>query len=261
MALEADHVLTITQALADELVEMGVHRQSITLLPNAVDPEQFFARPKDQALLDQFGITPADFTLVYAGSLTPYEGLDDLIAAIGLLKKSGRRVKLIIVGDGHERVELARLVQLAALEREVIFVGRVSPSDVARYWSLADAVALPRKDLKVCRIVSPLKPFEVMAMRLPLIVSDLPVMHEIVRDGETGRICRPGNPSDLALVIEQLALDPEQRGRLGEAGRQWILQHRTWSSNAENLRTIYEGLGYRVNAAPASLVAECALAS
>lgn len=250
VAREADHVLAITQALAEELVSFGVPAAAITILPNAVDPAQFLPRAKDAELVERFGLRTVDLTLVYAGSLTAYEGLDDLIEALGLLRSRGRVAKLIVVGDGREVGPLRALVSQRGLTDEVRFVGRVAPGEVARYWSLADVVALARKNHRVCRIVSPLKPFEVMAMQIPLILSDLPVMHEIVRDGVTGRICQPDDPANLAMVLEQLIDDPAQRARLGAAGRAWLLANRTWAANAQKLIDLYSRLS---PAAPARM--------
>lgn len=242
VALEADHVFAITHALAAELADIGVAASRISILPNAVDPTQFLPQQKDRALVVALGLEGAELTLVYAGSLTAYEGLDDLIGAVDQLRDRGRVAKLVIVGAGKERAQLTALAEQRKLTGNVHFVGRVAPDQVARYWSLADAVALPRKNHKVCRIVSPLKPFEVMAMRIPVVLSDLPVMHEIVQDGVTGRICRPDDPGHLAEVLENLMDDPGQRSRLGAAGRDWLLSNRTWAANAAAMKTVYDRL-------------------
>lgn len=245
VAREADHVLAITQVLADQLVEGGVRSDTISVLPNAVDTDLFTPREKDRALFDAHGLADAQLTLVYAGSLTAYEGLDDLIGAIGLLRGRGVRVRYLIVGDGYLRGDLERQVEAAGLQDVVTFIGRVRPDQVSAYWSLADVVPLPRKAFKVCKIISPLKPFEAMAMGRPVVLSDLPVNHEIVRDGVTGRMCRPEDPGHLSGVLGELARDPTARQRLGDAGRKWVVEHRTWAANVERLSQLYGRLGAR----------------
>jgi glycosyltransferase involved in cell wall biosynthesis len=242
VAREADHVLAITQMLAEELISSGIDARRISVLPNAVDPQQFLPRDKNPELFARYSLASADLTLVYAGSLTAYEGLDDLIESIALLRDQGRRVRLLIVGEGYVRPDLEQLTRSRVLESYVTFIDRVAPSEVAEYWGLADAVALPRKAYKVCKIVSPLKPFEAMGLARCVILSDLPVMHEIVTDGATGLICQPEDPKDLARVLNRLIDDPELRVRLGNAGRTWVLEHRTWSANARRLIDVYATL-------------------
>jgi len=235
----ADYVLTITQGVAEELIKDGVSPDRLALLPNAVDPLAFKPIPKNRALMERLGLTDDDFTAVYAGSLVNYEGLDDLVTAISILRRSGVPARLIIVGDGAVRSQLEALSATLELQGAVTFVGRVKPDEIEGYLSLADVVPIPRKPFKVCMVVSPLKPFEAMAMAKPVILSDLPALREIVADGETGLICKPADPVDLAATLARLARDPGLRTQLGEAARAWIEQNRTWQENALRLKRLY----------------------
>jgi glycosyltransferase involved in cell wall biosynthesis len=235
-------VFAITAGIAEELVRRGIDPGKISLLPNGVEAEAFSPMEKDAALRSRYGLEPSDFVLVYCGSLTLYEGLDDLIEAVVLLCEGGIAARLLIVGDGPARLELESLAERRRLADAVSFVGSVDPADVRPYWSLADAVALPRKPLKVCEIVSPLKPFEAMAMGKPVVLSDLPVLAEIVKDGETGRLCEPASPQHLASILEELARDPALRARLGAAGREWVLAHRTWGANVSGVEATFAAL-------------------
>lgn len=76
-----------------------------------------------------------------------------------------------------------------------------------------------KKALPVCEMVSPLKPFEAMAMGKVVVSSDVAALAEIVKDGVTGLLHRKDDPNDLANKIEQLIMNPELRSRLGLAAR------------------------------------------
>ena len=89
VAREADLVFTITQGLASEIVQGGIPSEKVKLLPNSVDSEYFKPIVKDPKLAEGLGLDSTDFVLVYVGSLTDYEGLDDLIEAVGLLRVRG----------------------------------------------------------------------------------------------------------------------------------------------------------------------------
>ena len=198
IATEADHVLAVTQGIADELIAGGVPADRISLLPNAVDPELFAPLPRDEALAARLGLRDGDFVVVYAGSLSSYEGLDDLIEAVALLCRQDVPARLVLVGDGRVSRKSGDAVGRPKRRPVVCFLPDASePDEVRQYLSLADAVAIPRKPHRVCQIVSPLKPFEAMAMEKPVILTDLPALREIVDHGRTGLICRAADPSRL----------------------------------------------------------------
>ena len=246
IASQADHVLTITQGVAGELMKGGVSPDRLSLLPNAVDPETFRPTPKDPALLERLKIAQDDFVVVYAGSLTVYEGLDDVIEALPLLLQAGIHPRFIVAGDGEYRQHMQTLAHSLGVADRVTFAGRVRPEEIQAYLSLADVVTIPRKPFKVCMVVSPLKPFEAMAMEKAVILSDLPALTEIVEDGKTGLICKAADPADLAAVLERLARKPDLRDELGRAARRWVVEKRSWAQNAANLRELYESMARAV---------------
>lgn len=241
-AREADQVLAITQGVADELVSGGVPRESISLLPNAVDPDLFAPRVEDEQLAMRLGLRDDDFVVMYAGSMSSYEGLDDLIDAVASLSEDRIPARLVLVGDGEFRGSLEAKATRSRRDREVIFTGRIEPGEIPRYLSLADVVAIPRKPYRVCDVVSPLKPFEAMSMAKPVVLTDLPVLREIVQDGTTGLLCAPANPPSLAAALRRLAVDPELRHRLGGAARHWVLTERSWSKNARIVADLHTAL-------------------
>ena len=251
VAFHADRVLTITRGVADELEQAGVPVEKISILPNGVDPDAFAPRKRDPRLASELDIHEDDFVLVYVGSLTPYEGLDDLIKAVALLRGRNRQVRAIIVGDGDARSELEATAHRCGMLDSITFVGERPSVQAANYLSLADAVALPRKPFKVCEIVSPLKPFEAMAMEKPVILSDLAALREIINHGETGLLCRPADPAHLADVIEQLITQPTLRASLGCNARGWVAANHSWSANAKRLKELYSELSART-ASPAA---------
>lgn len=242
IASQADHVLTITQGVAGELMKDGVSPDRLSLLPNAVDPEAFRPTPKNSDLRERLEILKGEFVIVYAGSLTVYEGLDDVIAAMPRLLQAGIQPRFIVAGDGEYRQHMQTLADSLGIADRVTFAGRVRPEEIQAYLSLADVVTIPRKPFKVCMVVSPLKPFEAMAMEKAVILSDLPALMEIVEDGKTGLICKAADPAHLATVLERLARNPDLRGELGRAARRWAVEKRSWAQNAANLKKLYQAM-------------------
>lgn len=242
IAREADHVLTLTRGMADELADRGIARERISLLPNSVEPERFVPREKDRDWLGRLGLTQRTFVLAYAGSLLAYEGLDDVLRALAILVADNVDAALIVAGDGEAREPLRQLTIELGLEGRVHFLGRLDPIEVPRLWSLADVAAFARKPFRVCELVSPLKPLEPMTMGIPVVVSDVAALREMVCDGETGLVHRAADAADLAAKLRMLSLDAALRRRLGEAARAHVLRERTWQVAGARVVELYQSL-------------------
>lgn len=228
VAREADLVFTLTAALADELVLRGVDRARIRLAPNAVDPEALRPLPRDAALAASLGLADGAFVAGYVGSVIGYEGLDDLVSALSLLRREVPGACLLVVGDGDALPALRTQAAAAGLADSVVFAGKVAPSEVARYYALMDALCLPRKPFKVCQLVSPIKPVEAMLLRVPLVVSDVAALKEMVREGETALVHPAGDALALAHCLLRLQRDRVLGQRLVGAAALDVLANRTW---------------------------------
>src|SRR6185503_5580324 len=125
----------------------------------------------------------------------------------------------------------------------LVMPGRVPNDEIARYYAVIDVFVVPRTADRVSTLVTPLKPFEAMAMERALVVSDVPPLREIVTPNETGLVFRPQDSSHLAEVIEVALDDPELRTRLGRQAREWVVTSRTWAHNGARYRQLYERLG------------------
>ncbi|WP_299449780.1 glycosyltransferase family 4 protein [uncultured Serinicoccus sp.] len=238
----ATRVLTITQALADELVNRGVEDDKISVVPNGVDTSRFVPRPRDEELARRLGVQGR--TVVgYVGSILDYEGLDLLIDAAATLKAERSDVAFLFVGDGAELVQFRERVEAENLGDVVIFTGRVPHHEVEDYYSLVDICPFPRLPLPVCEMVSPLKPFEAMAMGKAVVASDVAALAEIVTEGENGLLHRKGDAESLTAVIRDLLEHPERRQRLGEQALAWVRRERDWGSLAGRVSELYTSLG------------------
>lgn len=241
-----DAIVTLSDTMRADILERGgIDPGRVIVVPNAVDIDRFEPGPRDQALAGSLGIGPDEPVVGYISSFSRYEGIRYLIEAVALLRDRGRRVRLLLVGDGEELPELKAVAKRTGLlaDRTAIFTGRVPHDDVQRYYRTIDVFVVPRTNDRVSRLVTPLKPYEAMAMEKALVVSGVEALLEIVADGETGRSFEPEDPASLAGVLEPLLDDPAERARLGTAARTWVAAHRTWRQNGERYRALYERLG------------------
>lgn len=241
-ASEATHVLAITQALKDELIARGVEGEKITVVPNAVNGQRFTPQERDLDLEACLGLQ-GKTVIGYVGSVLDYEGLGLLIEAADKLRHTRDDFAVLIVGDGAELEKFQQEVRDRNLEGCVHFTGRVPHEEVERYYSLVDIAPFPRLPLPVCEMVSPLKPFEALAMQKAVVASDVAALTEIITGSFNGLLHRKGDSTDLMNKLEMLLDDPNLRNSLAERGRQWVLEHRQWSEVSLAVSEIYDQLG------------------
>ncbi|WP_228642362.1 glycosyltransferase family 4 protein [Microtetraspora sp. AC03309] len=239
---EADAVVTLAETMAAEIVERGVPRERIHLAPNAVDDALLTADYDGAAFRRQYSIGDREVVIGSVSSIVGYEGFATLLNAAALLRDAGTPVRVLLVGDGAERPNLLQQVERLRLGDIAILPGRVGPDEALQAQAAIDIFACPREDLRVCRLVTPLKPVEAMALGKPVVLSDLPALSELVGGEGAGMLVPAGDPAALADAVAALRDDPERRREMGEAGKAEVAAKRTWSSLARTYRAIYQSL-------------------
>ncbi len=239
----ADYVVTLSGPMRDEIVEQHhVPTDKVTGIPNAVDIDRFSPEVRDEDLRAKLGLTGSK-VIGYVSNLShPREGQEAMIKAVPLLKQMGIPAKALLVGDGARKPELEALARKLGVSDDVVFTGSIPFEQVSHYYAQIDLFVVPRTNERAGRLVSPMKPFEAMAMDIPLLVSDLPALVEIVEDEQEprGRTYKAEDADDLARVAAHCLNDEagtQQRIRNAAA---WVRRERTWSANGKNFVAAYE---------------------
>lgn len=229
----ADRVLTIGQAMKDELVSRGIPADKIGIIPNAVDTSAFTPRDRSATLAAKHGLQ--DFpTFGYVSNMDHYrESQETLIETCKILKDAGSQARCVLVGGGPRKDALVRLAASLGVSDRVVFTGSVDHHDIPDYYSLIDIFVVPRIPERAATYVTPLKPFEAMALRKPIVVSDLPALTEIVAPPTRGTTFPAGDAAALASLLVHLFENAEERERMASAGLEWVTTSRTWASNGE----------------------------
>jgi glycosyltransferase involved in cell wall biosynthesis len=238
---EANGVITIAEAMRDELIELGVPGDKIRVVPNVVDVKRFTPRAPDSELQHRYGLRGRK-VIGYISNLGKREGIDNLIRAVALLRAGGQDVVGLVAGDGPEMEPLAALVAELGLQRDFVLTGHIPNEQIVDHYALIDVFVVPRIDDKAARLVTPLKPLEAMAMMRPVVGADLPALREMITAGERGELFPPGDYEALASLLSELLQDEARRRELGLAGRRWVEQERTVEANAERYRLVLDAI-------------------
>lgn len=193
-----------------------------TVIPNGVDTDEFLPpRARNR--------TQGPVRALFVGSEWERKGLGIAIEAL----RSAPDVTLMIVGDGDERSYASHAVDCGVADR-VSFVGPTA--DVAPWFRGADVFLLPTA-YETFSLVT----YEAAACGLPLLVTKVNGVEELLRDGENGWFVRR-DPHDVGEKLVRLVADPELRMKMGESARRSTLEY-SWLRVVDRYEDLYSHLG------------------
>jgi phosphatidyl-myo-inositol dimannoside synthase len=184
--------------------------------------------------------------IVCVSRLMARKGQDELIQALPMVQKTSPMASLIIVGEGPYRKDLESLIKKFGLEKFVHLTGKVSQSDLSKWYAAGDIFAMPCRtrmggwDVEGLGIVF----LEGSATGLPVVVGDSGGAIDAVLDGETGYLVDGSNTNEIAQRISYLISNPDVAKKMGEAGRNWVTQEWTWDQNFKRLDGLLSGVDF-----------------
>ncbi|HEX4872507.1 MAG TPA: WcaI family glycosyltransferase [Nevskiaceae bacterium] len=215
MMRRLDRVTTLTRRMDAQLEAFGVPESRRGLLPNWVDCRRIHPLPHPSPLRAELGYRPDQLVLLYAGSFGRKHGLELLVELAARLRDDPR-LQLLLVGEGVER---EALVEAAAGLPNVRFLPLQSIDRLNDLLNLADIHLLPQK----AAVADAVLPSKLTGM----FASGRPVVATAEADTELARLVAhagvrvpPGDAAAFERAIRRLADQPQERERLGRAGRQ-----------------------------------------
>lgn len=201
-------------------------------------------RPVIRCGVDTDDFAPSEQTdglIVCVARLVEKKGIDTLIEACGLLKERGCDFACRIGGDGPMRDRLASMIEAGGLGGSVELLGSMPNDEVRSLVGSSAVFCLPcRDDSSGDRDGIPVALMESMASGVATVSGDLPAIRELIEDGVSGRLVPGGDAAALADVLEGLLNDRELRARLGQGGRQRVIDEFSMGINAARLINAFE---------------------
>lgn len=221
----------------------GVDESKITTVPCGFCPSEFY--PVNQSFARSFlGLNQTERLVLQLGRMVPRKGVDNVIKALALMRRSVSNVRLLIVGGGSADAdplqcpEIGRLQSIAeelGVSASVNFVGRKDRSMLKYYYSAADVfVTTPWYE------PFGITPLEAMACGRPVIGANVGGIKHSVADGETGYLVPPKNPEALADRLTHLLSQPLLLKTMQAAALKRVHGLFTWAKVAEAVANVYD---------------------
>jgi colanic acid biosynthesis glycosyl transferase WcaI len=213
-------VVVTSPGMAELLRGRGVPGSKLSVVPNWVDETVFRPVPRDPVLAQRLG--QDGFVVMYAGSLGELQGLETAVEAVRLLADLPD-VRLVFAGSG---VAESRLRAAAHGMSNVVFLGQQAPERMPDLLAQGDVQLVSLRDRPLCHITLPSKLQATLAAARPVIGAVPGDAARLIERSGAGQAVPPGDPVALAAAIRSLhALAPDAREKLGQAGRQYYLDH------------------------------------
>jgi glycosyltransferase involved in cell wall biosynthesis len=237
LARTVDYFILITNKLREMYVEKYyLDINKAIMLPDGVDMEIFDISISKEEVRRKLDLPLDKKILVYTGKFKTMgmdKGISDILKAV---KKLGsKEILFVAIGGSEDEIRhYSSLAQELSVNDQVRFIGLSPQSDLANYQKAADVLLMPFPKTKhYAYYMSPLKMFEYMASKRPIIATDLPSVKEVLNNGNA-IIVRPDNSEDLADGIKKVLEEENLVNKITEQAFRDAGQY-TWERRVERI--------------------------
>lgn len=235
----ADANIANSEYTVEEMVRLGVRRESITLIYPGVDTERFRPGLPCDDLRQSIGLKPGQRLILGVGRLVRRKGFDQVVRAIPELVHRGLDVHYALIGIGEDWDHLSGLARELGVEDRLHLLGHVSPEDLPRWYNACDVFVMANREIDGDTEGFGMVFLEAAACQKPAIAGNAGGTGAAVLDGVTGRRV---DGTSLAVLVEALSSllgDAELATRLGQNGLQRAREDFSWDAVAERTSKLY----------------------
>jgi glycogen(starch) synthase len=246
-AEKADAIITVSNAMQEDLTRHGWPQSKINVVWNGVDPELYdpSACKKDDVakIRRKYGI-PDDWNmLLFLGRLTWVKSVKNLVQAMPAVLEEYPKTKLVVLGKGEEQTDIMETADRLGIKDKIVYRFEFVPEEERILHYAASDVCVFPSTYEPFGIVS----LEAMSMEKPVVVGARGVVgfrEQVINSGpnQNGVHVNGEDPSDIAWGIKETLSDPKQAKVWGENGRKRVLDYFTWRKVAEQTLEIYDKL-------------------
>ena len=226
----ADVVVSMLPKVAGHMQDHGLDLRKLHIVPNGITLDEWQGNPpplREDVAQHMRACKQAGLQLVgYAGSHGTPNALDVMLQAAALLRDAP--LAFVLVGDGHEKAALQAQAQQLGLQN-VAFFDPIPKAQIPSFLAVTDIAYIGWQRVSIYRFgIAPNKLMDYMMARC-VVLHSVEAGNDPVAEAGCGITVPPADPAAIADGLRQLAaLDAGARARMGDAGRQFVLEHHTY---------------------------------
>ncbi len=234
LTYESTEVIVNSNYMKGELQRLfGLPFEKINVVPNGVNTLNYSGIERDYDFRRRYAMDNEKIIL-FMGRLVYEKGIQHLITAMPKILNGYHDAKLVVAGKGGMIDELRAQANALGLGEKVYFAGYVNGKDVGKLYKAADVAVFP----------STYEPFGIVALEamlaeVPVVVSDIGGLNEIVQHRENGMKCYAGNANSIADSILELLYDPQLSANVVKKAKAKVRNEYSWNKIAQNTHFIY----------------------
>ncbi len=236
----ADVIFTFSTQLKNHLISFGASENKIIVNPCGFNPEIFHPNIDCSDIKKDLGLKNK-FVVGFSGTFGFYHGISFLAKSIKYVRKSIPNVVFLFVGDGSFRAQLDEIIKEDNVEKNTIITGFIPFEDVPKFLSCCDVLVSPcvNNDDGTEFFNSPLKNFEYMGLRKPIIATLVGQQKEIFQDRYNALLVEEKNPEAIAEAIIELFKNPDLAEKISNNAYIEAITNHTWNHRAEKILNTY----------------------
>jgi glycosyltransferase involved in cell wall biosynthesis len=213
----AEHVVTLSPGMRKGVVNhLPISRTS--MIPNMAKIDHFWPRAKDSELMDNLGLQPQSFKVIYFGQMGESNAIDYILEAASILSREVNDVEFLFLGHGKKLESLKRRAS-TDVPKNVRLFDRVPMRELSAVVNLCDVSLVTFSNIPILWTNSPNKLFDSLSAGKAIIVNSPGWTKELVQTNDCGLYVDPENAKDLADKILYLKENPAECERMARNAR------------------------------------------
>lgn len=237
----AVHVFVQSEQMKKDVAGMGINLKKITAVPMGVEIEKIPYQQTDPGV-QLNSHAGAEKIILYLGTLLKMRRLDFLLNVLAQVLEKEETARLYFVGDGEDPTDRFFLQEKAKelnIEDHVVFTGFLPMAEAWEYVRRAEVCVSPFYPTFILNSTSPTKLIEYMAMGKPVVANDHPEQSLVISESNGG-LCVPYEVGAFADAILAILRNPAMGAAMGENGRRYVTEHRTYDVIAQAVHQKYQ---------------------
>lgn len=232
----AHKVVGVSAGVTEEYLKgkLNIPAQKVTLVNNGVAMPRVVSEKEISDAKLKWGVEDNDFIIGSTGRMLhdEHKRFSDLIKAFAKFSEGKENIKLLLIGDGPEKIGYEKLAEELKISSKIIFAGY--QSDVTLFYKLMNVFALVSAYEAFGLVLA-----EAMLNKLPVIATKVGGMKYIVDDQQTGFLVMPFQIDEIIEKFETLYLDSELCKKMGDRGFEKAMSHYTEDIYVNNIKKLY----------------------